>query len=797
MAMKSNYIVRGGYDSSKITKGLAKTQKQLTTFKGSVSKIVKGVGLAFGALSVGKLVKDSVSVAMSVESSMNQISRIMGENASEFNKWAQNQSSAFGMAREEAYKYGATYGNLISTFSSGTKETEQRTTELLKASAVVASATGRTMEDTMERIRSGLLGNTESIEDLGINVNVAMLQSTKAFKEFANGRTWQQLSFQEQQQIRLMAILEQANTKYGNSLAGTTATKQMQFLATLKNIRLNLGQAFLPVYNVILPALNSLASKLEKVTATFASFMQAVFGKTIKTSVTTTQAQADSMDNLANATDGVGDSAASTAKKIKKSLAGFDQINTLTDNSTDSSGGGSGGGGASGGSGGTSSSSPETSVTDGISAWDGIEKKLKPLQKSLKKLKKALEPFKERFGKNLKWFYDEVLVPTTEIVIDEVIPEFLESLASALNVLNTVLEKFEESGGDKALKDFFSGMNKINLKSLSGWIGKIGDAFDSLNEVIKEPSWENFKDLVVDIYEGFFSSPFSPTESLLAKAIEYLTGFNLGDWYDKNIEPWLHAEKWKVETIKIKAKIETKWNELKRTWEILVAHVKDKTAHFRAAIATKWSELKNKWDTLKGNVTGKTAMFKASIGTKWSDLSQKYQDLRNNFKGKTANFKIKVATKLLDIKKAGEDLIKSFVKGLKSIKLPKLNVSIGTTEKSILGVKTKVPKLDVNWYKKGGLFDAPSVIGVGEHGKEAVMPLENNTGWITDLAGKIAERGGAGNGLTKADIKSAFKEALKETTSDTIIYVGSEELARANNKGQASLGRRKSKLAFT
>jgi hypothetical protein len=35
---------------------------------------------------------------------------------------------------------------------------------------------------------------------------------------------------------------------------------------------------------------------------------------------------------------------------------------------------------------------------------------------------------------------------------------------------------------------------------------------------------------------------------------------------------------------------------------------------------------------------------------------------------------------------------------------------------------------------------------VGEAGKEAVMPLENNTGWISDLANKISQRGGSGGG---------------------------------------------------
>ena len=49
---------------------------------------------------------------------------------------------------------------------------------------------------------------------------------------------------------------------------------------------------------------------------------------------------------------------------------------------------------------------------------------------------------------------------------------------------------------------------------------------------------------------------------------------------------------------------------------------------------------------------------------------------------------------------------------------------------------------------KGGVVDSATMAIIGESGKEAVMPLENNTGWITNLAEQLAERGGAGGGNT-------------------------------------------------
>jgi tetrahydromethanopterin S-methyltransferase subunit G len=160
---KSNLLVRGGADFSGLKKELEKVKNKLDSFQGNVSKTVKKIGAILGGLTIGKLVKDSTELAMGVESAVNQINRTMGSSAGSFAKWAETQAKSYGMAKSEAYKYGAVYSNLISGFAKDTAETTKYTEELLKASAVVASATGRTMEDTMERIRSGMLGSTEAI----------------------------------------------------------------------------------------------------------------------------------------------------------------------------------------------------------------------------------------------------------------------------------------------------------------------------------------------------------------------------------------------------------------------------------------------------------------------------------------------------------------------------------------------------------------------------------------------------------------------------------------------------------
>lgn len=71
-----------------------------------------------------------------------------------------------------------------------------------------------------------------------------------------------------------------------------------------------------------------------------------------------------------------------------------------------------------------------------------------------------------------------------------------------------------------------------------------------------------------------------------------------------------------------------------------------------------------------------------------------------------------------------------------NIKLPHFKISGGSAPWGIGGQGTK-PTIGIDWYAKGGVFDAPKLIGVGEAGREAVIPLEGQ--YMRPFAKTIAE----------------------------------------------------------
>ena len=78
---------------------------------------------------------------------------------------------------------------------------------------------------------------------------------------------------------------------------------------------------------------------------------------------------------------------------------------------------------------------------------------------------------------------------------------------------------------------------------------------------------------------------------------------------------------------------------------------------------------------------------------------------------------------------------------LSGLKIPHISISGGSPPYGIGGFGTK-PSINVYWAAKGGIIDGATLIGAGEAGKEAILPLERNTEWMDKLADKISANSG-------------------------------------------------------
>lgn len=337
----------------------------------------------------------------------------------------------------------------------------------------------------------------------------------------------------------------------------------------------------------------------------------------------------------------------------------------------------------------------------------------------------------------------------------------------------------------KGLFDKFSGMWEA-IKDFGKDVGKkLSDA------------WDNAKEGIKDITVNFKAKVATKVNDIKTKWKQVS-----GEWKDKTtnfktkvgttiqtVKDWFRtrSSEWKDKVTTFKNKTGTTVQNIKTWWSERANQWKDKTTTFRNSVGTTVSTIKTWFSNRSSEWKNKTAYFYNSASTSISTVKSWWKNRTDEWKNKTATLSLKLTTAAGNIK----NFVNKIIDQINSKIIAKLDFTINAPW--WLGGGTwgwKAPR--IKYLAQGGIVNSPTLSMVGEAGREAVIPLENNTGWIDTLAGDIVNRGGlGGSSLDKNMVKTAFKEALKESDfGDTVLYVGNEELARATNKGNKMLNRR-------
>ena len=314
--------------------------------------------------------------------------------------------------------------------------------------------------------------------------------------------------------------------KTQDSWANQTRILTLRF----QQLKASLGKGFIALFTPILRGFNSLLAGLQKLADGFASFVQMLTGADISSSMGSISADiagiGDDAGGAADNVSGIGDAAKKTAKDIEKSLAGFDQINKLTEPTDDSSSSGSGTDSTSGI--GSVDLVPDVSgstanVLSAISDMaDKVKKALEPLKaisfdnlvSSLDNLKRAVQPLTEKLFSGLEWAYYNVLVPLASWYIEDLIPTYINTLADAFELLNTVLDVFNPVF-ESAWDNFFKPIAEWTGGIVVDVINSIGDAFLLVAGYLKEhetdvkdwtdlyitPFFKTITDFIMELYD--------------------------------------------------------------------------------------------------------------------------------------------------------------------------------------------------------------------------------------------------------------------------------------------------------
>ena len=366
------------------------------------------------------------------------------------------------------------------------------------------------------------------------------------------------------------------------------------------------------------------------------------------------------------------------------------------------------------------------------------------------------------------------------------------------------------------------------LQSMAETIGTIFTTILNIVVPVVEGIWNTIQTVwgwiapyVIGIFEGvaqFISGVWTIISTVITTACNIIKAVINGDWGEikdivinaaKNIWDGICSAWEGIKSITVNI-FEGVKSFVVNIWENIKSKVSDVVSNIKEAISNKWNEIKtnvsnkvseiktdliNKWNEIKSDVTNKVTEIKTDLINKWNDIktsvTNKVTELKTNISNKWDEIWSTISGKAGDIL----DAIKSpfedawdFIQGIPSqisgvfknmdLSLPHINLPHFDIQGEFSLNPPSIPTISVDWYAKGGFFNSANVIGVGEAGREAVLPLENKRNmkpYAQAVASLMNDFVGGGSGTyninitqnntinSELDIKKVSQELARET----------------------------------
>mgnify|MGYP002560380003 FL=1 len=380
-----------GIDSSQIVNQLTgasnKAAKQATSiFSGMGKKIAAGLSIA----AFTKFTKDCIEVGSNVTEVQNVVDTAFKDLSGQADQWASNAMTNFGLSELSAKKYMGVFGQMSNAMGITGQAALDMAEDVTGLTGDVASFYNLSTDEAYTKLKSIWTGETETLKDLGVVMTQTNLDQYALNNGF--GKTTAKMTEQEKVMLRYQYVTSALSNATGDFVKTQDSWANQTRILTLRfqQLKASLGKGFIALFTPILRGFNNLLAGLQKVADGFSSFVQMLTGADVSTSMGSISSDIAGIgDDASSAADNVGDigsAAKKTAKDIEKSLAGFDQINKLTEPTDDSSD-------SSGSTGGTSSGIGSVDLVPDVSgstsnATSAISDFVNKAKKELDKLRK-------------------------------------------------------------------------------------------------------------------------------------------------------------------------------------------------------------------------------------------------------------------------------------------------------------------------------------------------------------------------------------------------------------------------
>lgn len=333
-----------------------------------------------------------------------------------------------------------------------------------------------------------------------------------------------------------------------------------------------------------------------------------------------------------------------------------------------------------------------------------------------------IKPIVEKITKTFEKLWNEHLQPLWEKIVSAVMT-VADCLLKLYNEFLAPIIDWIRKNIVPVIKKWLEGL----IEHLGEVIGYIADAIGGVITV-----FEGLVNFITGVFTGDWEQAWEGIKQIFGGIWEVICGIALAAW----------------ETIKYPFEqagefFSGVWNKIKEIFSGVKEWFSEK---FTAA----WSGIKSAWSGAKN-----------WFGDVWEGIKKPFKDVAGWFKEKFTAAWTAVKNVFSSGGKIFDGIKEGILSGLKTVInkiIDGINKVIAVPFKGINSALSKIKGVEILGYKpfdwvktftipqipklaRGGIVDHATLAMIGERGKEAVVPLENNTEWIDKLAAKLASVG--------------------------------------------------------
>lgn len=738
-------------------------QNQMGSIAGNAKSIVGAAfgklgGVIAGAFAVKKLIQfgqESIDLASQLTEVQNVVDTVFGGMAGEINEFAKNAVESFGISELTAKKATSTFGAMYKSMGIGGEQMKEMAKGITALAADMTSFYDVPINDMLVKLRAGIAGEIEPLRQLGINMTIANLEAYAMSQGIR--KSYQNMSQAEQAMLRYNYLLSVTSDAQGD-FARTSGSwaNQVRILGEQWNaFKSTMGEAFIAVLTPVVQGLNVLIGKLNQAAKAFTGFIKMLFGgnREQQKNASTAGAATKAQKSLATGIGNTGKAAKKAAKDMKGALMGFDELNVLQEKM------GADAGGIDGGAGGgeipdytlPSAEVPEeqeTEFTDPFKYYS-LTDALTGLSGAWTKLCEAIDYFwnDTGFKEVVRVFAEAAAIAGINLLTGA-----LEVLSGVFNTVGSIIDWFAglfTGDFDRCINAGYKlveGLGQIIEDVFVALLGQ--EAVDAIKTFISE-WWTNMCD-----WWNNKVAPWFTKERWIQLWNDICTWWQNGwqkisnwwnnsafvVWWKEHVAPWFTAERWGQLWTDVCSWFRNGWQGIVNWWSnsALVVWWRDNVAPWftsarwsqlwtdvKAWFQSGWSKVSDWWKNSALVTWWNDHVAPWFTSEKWTTLLSGMKDgFMNGFKN-AANAAIGVVERMLN-----------FIIG----KMNKLSFNVPDWIPGIGGQHwgMNISPVSIPRLARGGIVDQPTLAMVGEAGKEAVVPLENNTGWMNKLSEAVA-----------------------------------------------------------